>query len=453
MTRRGLSVLVACAGAVVVARVVTRFHWDPGLAALSGSWVPPDLEVFLRAGDALLQGDDLYKDVRTVGRDFGYVYPPLLALAISPLSVLPGSAAASVWTIFMAVSLVAGLRLLGVTDVRCYAGGARLSASAEQRSSTGRSARSCCLLVAATWTFRDRPARAALASGAAIATKLFLWPLAVWLLATKRSRAAAFSVVTTLALVLVPWAAIRFSGLAQYPELLDKVGARQGYRSYSVEALVQSLGASRGIAVAVSWALGLSVLVVGARVARLERLSQRDRDRLSLTAALAASLVLTPIVWVHYLVLGLIPVALAYPTFSAVWLASLASAVHRPVSLVSGVARTAICCRLRPSAALRDSAHRRCARDPDAASGLPRRAGPEALRWSACAGTSRRSTTSSRRRRADEVNAAALQYVRKVSGSAKPSKANEAVFARAVAEVAATTQPPSRRARHGGAAT
>jgi hypothetical protein len=40
---------------------------------------------------------------------------------------------------------------------------------------------------------------------------------------------------------------------------------------------------------------------------------------------------------------------------------------------------------------------------------------------------------------ADEVNAAALQYVRKVSGSTKPSKANEAAFARAVAEVAAAT--------------
>jgi hypothetical protein len=39
----------------------------------------------------------------------------------------------------------------------------------------------------------------------------------------------------------------------------------------------------------------------------------------------------------------------------------------------------------------------------------------------------------------DEVNAAALQYVRKVSGSTKPSKANEAAFARAVAEIAATT--------------
>jgi hypothetical protein len=36
----------------------------------------------------------------------------------------------------------------------------------------------------------------------------------------------------------------------------------------------------------------------------------------------------------------------------------------------------------------------------------------------------------------DEVRASALQFVRKISGFAKPSKANEAVFNRAVDEVA-----------------
>jgi hypothetical protein len=35
----------------------------------------------------------------------------------------------------------------------------------------------------------------------------------------------------------------------------------------------------------------------------------------------------------------------------------------------------------------------------------------------------------------DEMRAAALQYVRKVSGSAKPSKTNEAAFAAAVEQV------------------
>ena len=55
----------------------------------------------------------------------------------------------------------------------------------------------------------------------------------------------------------------------------------------------------------------------------------------------------------------------------------------------------------------------------------------------------------------DEVHAAALQYVRKVAGSTKPSKANEEAFNKAVAEIAhitahliadlVTTAPPKDR--------
>ncbi len=39
----------------------------------------------------------------------------------------------------------------------------------------------------------------------------------------------------------------------------------------------------------------------------------------------------------------------------------------------------------------------------------------------------------------DEVYAAALQYVRKISGSTKPSRANEAAFLAAVEEIAAAS--------------
>jgi hypothetical protein len=55
----------------------------------------------------------------------------------------------------------------------------------------------------------------------------------------------------------------------------------------------------------------------------------------------------------------------------------------------------------------------------------------------------------------DEVHAAALQFVRKISGSTKPSKANEEVFYRAVDEIAhvsrhlledlVTSAPPKNR--------
>jgi hypothetical protein len=40
----------------------------------------------------------------------------------------------------------------------------------------------------------------------------------------------------------------------------------------------------------------------------------------------------------------------------------------------------------------------------------------------------------------EEVHSAALQYVRKVSGMTKPSKANEAAFDRAVHQIAHLTQ-------------
>jgi len=40
----------------------------------------------------------------------------------------------------------------------------------------------------------------------------------------------------------------------------------------------------------------------------------------------------------------------------------------------------------------------------------------------------------------EEIAAAALQYVRKVSGTAKPSRENEAAFAEAVAQITAVTR-------------
>ena len=40
----------------------------------------------------------------------------------------------------------------------------------------------------------------------------------------------------------------------------------------------------------------------------------------------------------------------------------------------------------------------------------------------------------------EEIRDAALQYVRKISGSTKPSKANQEVFDRAVDEIAAATR-------------
>jgi hypothetical protein len=49
-------------------------------------------------------------------------------------------------------------------------------------------------------------------------------------------------------------------------------------------------------------------------------LGRRGDDRRAFTCAIAAALVLTPVVWMHYLALLAVPLALARPRFSAVWL-------------------------------------------------------------------------------------------------------------------------------------
>jgi hypothetical protein len=182
------------------------------------------------------------------------------------------------------------------------------------------------LLVAAAWRFRDRPWSAAASTGAAVATKLFLWPVAFWLLITGRRRTAALSVVMTFGLILVPWAAIGFADLLQYPALLREV-SRQEYDSYSVNALAHALGSEGGFAKAIVVAIGASLLAFSATCARNPDWTRRERDRRSLTLVLAASLVLSPVVWSNYFVLLLVPVALARPRLSALWLVVLAASI------------------------------------------------------------------------------------------------------------------------------
>ena len=61
-------------------------------------------------------------------------------------------------------------------------------------------------------------------------------------------------------------------------------------------------------------ALGLSLLAACVLLAR------RSDDARSFVCAVAATLVLSPIVWLHYLVVLLVPMAILRRRFSALWL-------------------------------------------------------------------------------------------------------------------------------------
>jgi hypothetical protein len=324
-----IAAVVGVVSLVVVAKVAARFYYDPALWALAGWWVPPDGGIFITAGGKILAGESPYLDVNSigdnVGASYGYVYPPLLAIVISPLSLLSGPTASMLFSVVMVACIVGGLGLLGVTDWRCYLVGL-LWPFNRVALDWGRIDPLLVLLIAATWRFRDRPWSAATSTGAAVAAKLFLWPLMFWLLVTGRRRGAALSVVMASALILLPWAAIGFVDLSQYPALLRDV-SRQESDSFSVTALVHAFGGNGSLTKAIVIAIGAALLAWSARTARNLDWTRRERDRRSLTLVLAASLVLSPVVWSNYFVLLLVPVALAYPTLSATWLVVLAASL------------------------------------------------------------------------------------------------------------------------------
>jgi hypothetical protein len=140
---------------------------------------------------------------------------------------------------------------------------------------------------------------------------LFLWPLAIWLLATRRWRSAAACAGAGTVLLLGSWAVIGFAGLRSYPTLLNVLERIEAPASYSVVALV---GVSGGAETAVTAVLAVALaaaIVVAARAS--------DGDRRGFAVAVLAALVATPLLWLHYLLLLYVPIALYRPRLAPLW--------------------------------------------------------------------------------------------------------------------------------------
>jgi hypothetical protein len=168
------------------------------------------------------------------------------------------------------------------------------------------------LLVALMWRFRDRAAASGAAAGGAVVLKLFLWPLAFWLVLTRRLRAAAVAVGAAVVLAFVSWAVIAFRGIGDYEHLLRRLVDVEAENSYSTYAVLRLIDLGELPARVLVLVIGAALLAVAWR--------ERDDDRVSLGLVIAAALVLTPILWLHYLVLLLVPIALARPRLSLLWL-------------------------------------------------------------------------------------------------------------------------------------
>lgn len=247
--------------------------WEPGKQILQGR-SPYDLETPKRA---LAEGTDCCIQA---------LYPAPTHVFFAPLSWLPFDAAVVLFTLLATACLIVALWLLGLRSAAAF-GTVLLLPPVWTGTQVGSIMPFLVLGCALSWRWRDRPYLGGIAVAATAVMKIFLWPLWLWLLFTRRYRAAIISAVAAVVILAAGWAVIGFQNLLDYPQLLMNVSKLEEGQSIS---LVRFGG--EWLAVAVF----LALLVVGRR---------------SFSVMILASLALLPIVWVHSLQVLLVPAVLA----------------------------------------------------------------------------------------------------------------------------------------------
>jgi alpha-1,2-mannosyltransferase len=298
---------------------VVSFLWIPGLALAYACWYMltthealQDFAIFRKAAVSVLHGRSPYVDPTTsaLAHFDKFVYPPVAGLLFSPFTALPSGVARGLMFFASVAAIVGALRLLGVADWRCYSL-ALVSAPAFNSLGVGAITPFLLLGAALAWRYRDNLAVTAVATALTAVLKLFLWPLAVWLVATRRWRASVLCAAVAVVLLLGGWAAIDFAGLRSYPRLIHVLEQVEAPVSYSPVALLGLKGSAQTAATVV-----LSLAVIGAVWLAARR---PDGDRRAFAVAAVGSLVATPLLWLHYLVLVYVPIGLYRPRLSGLW--------------------------------------------------------------------------------------------------------------------------------------
>jgi Glycosyltransferase family 87 len=283
-------------------------------SAIETDSVAMDFRQFYAAAEVILRGESPYLPSGEPLTEWGgpYPYPPLPALIAAPLTVLsPLAAGLLVMAVLVGVALAIPA-VLGIRDWRCY-GMVLLWPPVISAIQTGNVTLWFALASAVAWRFRDRLFPVAASIGFTLAVKFFLWPLVVWLAATRRATSALWTCLVGAGLLVVSWAAIGFAGMSDYPSLLRRLEDTIGADSYTAYIVGLDLGLPSVAARAIWLGVGLALL------ASLVLLARRGDERTAFIVAIAAALALTPIVWLHYFALLLVVVALAQPRLSLVW--------------------------------------------------------------------------------------------------------------------------------------
>src|SRR3954451_6544612 len=171
------------------------------------------------------------------------IYPIPAALLVAPLTLVSIHVASAVYTLLLLVLLGATLYVLGIRDWRIY-GAVALWPSTMAAVQTGNLTVLLGLCCALAWRYRDRTI-AGVPVGFAIALKLYLWPLVIWLVARRRPAAAGVACALTAIGTLMT---LPFMSLHDYGALMANLGRTFAPYAATPQGLLLQLGASTDVA-------------------------------------------------------------------------------------------------------------------------------------------------------------------------------------------------------------
>ena len=273
----------------------------------AGATLGFDYGAYAAAALRLVHGQPLYDTSVSVSGGFlFFYYPPPFVLVALPFALLPASISTAVWIAAMAAAFFVGVTLLPVRrDVRwaiILLGG--LSWPLAYSLKLGQVGPLLFLLFAAGWRWLDRPGR--LGTTIALGTIIKIQPavVLVWAALVRRWRTIGVAALVLLAAALVATLLTGVSTWADYVEVLRRVSAPVTTpHNFTPGAIAFQLGAPEALATAVQLGVTVAVLVAIAWTAL------RSPAEVGFLTAATASQLLSPVLWDHYAMLLLLPVA------------------------------------------------------------------------------------------------------------------------------------------------
>jgi hypothetical protein len=281
---------------VAVLTGIIAYNWHIGRFA-------PDFQHGLyRQAQGLIRSGVPFDPVHVLITGQNRVYTMTATLLALPFTALSATAASIVMTALLIVATLVTLAVLDVRDWRVY-GAVFVAAPVMSSIQTANLTLLLGLLAALAWRLRDHRFAPGLLVGLACALEVYMWPLAIWLIATRRFASAFTSAAVGIASVLI---IVPFGDPINYFRLAERNAAAMGTHAYSLYVLLGEGNGARAAWMILAAGVGLCAL--------------RASDRSSFTLAILATILFCPIVWNFFFAILIVPLAIARPRFGPLWL-------------------------------------------------------------------------------------------------------------------------------------